>query len=84
MNRNPFSQCASTILLISVWLCGTTPLVMAQTTDEQTIRNLVEQQMQNPAQRVIPHTDEHVFWSGPFPRPIIGDQQTQDSKQSIS
>lgn len=81
MNRNAFSPITPKLLLISAFLCNIAPLAMAQTTDEQTIRNLVEQQMQNPDQRIIPHTDERVFWSGPFPRPLVGGQQTPDSKQ---
>ena len=49
--------------------------------DEQTIRNLVKRQDQNPGERIIPRTDESIFVSGAYPRPVLGNQQSAENKQ---
>ncbi len=48
--------------------------------DEQTIRNLVQQHDRNPNQ-LFPHTEQNIFVSGAFPKPILGGQQSEEDKQ---
>jgi len=50
------------------------------TTDEQLIRDLVAQQNKTPNQRLLPLTDESIFWSGAYPRPTIGKQQSPENR----
>src|SRR6266542_4407418 len=47
--------------------------------DEQTIRNLVQQHDRNPNQ-LFPHTEQNIFVSGAFPKPILGGQQSEEDK----
>lgn len=49
------------------------------TSDEQTIRNLVAQE--NEGQQVIQTTDNHIFVSGAYPRPLIGKQRNAEDQQ---
>ena len=57
----------------SVMAQTTTPT--ASQTDEQVLRDLIRQQ--NEGKDVIKFTDDAIFVSGAFPRPIIGKQQAQ-------
>jgi ketosteroid isomerase-like protein len=51
----------------------TSATAAAEKTDDQTIRQLVQQE--NDGNRVIKYTDDSIFVSGAFPRPIIGRKQ---------
>src|SRR4051794_19456574 len=48
--------------------------------DEQTIRDLVTQE--NEGKQVIKFTDERIFVSGAYPKPIIGKEMSPENQQA--
>jgi ketosteroid isomerase-like protein len=49
-------------------------------TDEQTIRDLVAQE--NEGKQVIQYTDDRIFVSGAYPRPMIGKEMSAENQQA--
>lgn len=67
------------IILIAFLICSNLANAQNNSSDEQTIRNLVAQE--NEGKNVIQSTDSSIFVSGAYPRPIIGKQNSAEEKQ---
>jgi ketosteroid isomerase-like protein len=83
--QQPLFNSTSRFVLIVVSLFISS-LLRAQTTvsnttasDEQTIRNLVAQQNEG---KQIPFSDDRIFVSGAYPRPIIGKEMSAENKNA--
>jgi ketosteroid isomerase-like protein len=83
--QQPFFNAAPRFVLLVVGLFVSS-LVLAQTTvsntagsDEQTIRNLVAQLNEG---KQIPYTDDRIFVSGAYPRPMIGKEISAENKSA--
>src|SRR5215207_2245575 len=67
------------IILIAFLICSNLANAQNNSSDEQTIRNIVAQE--NEGKNVIQSTDSLIFVSGAYPRPLIGKQRTAEDQQ---
>ena len=77
-NSNALARRLASILFLIV-CCGVVAAsAQGAKKDEQILRDLISRADQNPA--VIKYTDDSIFVSGAFPRPIVGRQQMDAMK----
>lgn len=85
MKQHYFSNAPKRFGLLFITALTAITLVQAQTTasttasDEQTIRNLVAQEAEGKQQ--IQTTDDRIFVSGAYPRPIIGKEMSAENQR---